>query len=387
MENKIDILHATHYIRKDQPQDGNKSQQDTETETYVDPISGMVTTVQRPKKKKQDNHATPSPSSTPPPSSSSPTINPYEPKKPPERSGDLASRLAAAVNDKPRSPDMKKSNKDTTLPRTSTESANISEPDVKKPAASEIADKTTKALDDKDVSTANEEDSETIATTPENEAAKDDDMAKLKEREETKDDGDDHQPRDEEQKGSEESIEKVEQEEEGQPVRMNQEDDVEKDIKEDNVDMEAPTKSIEKSTKEGGSDEQQQQQQPATDDTNNNNNQSVDIPEIKTDNKDTILQQREAQLFQAMQNIAQLHDQIHTLQEQADKDRRGYEDRIKELSSRPTAVSGGGDARSIKKLENTIEELQKQLKGKNEQIQGLMEEGIERWMELVEYVM
>lgn len=346
----------------------------------MDPISGMVTTVQRPKKQKQNaTTTTSSPSSTPPPpSSSSPTINPYEPKKPPERSGDLASRLAAAVNDKPRSPDMKKSNKDTTLPRTSTESANMSEPDVKKPAASEIANETTKALDDKEISPANEEDSETIATTPENEAAKDDGMAQLKEREEAKDDDDDdNQPSNEEQKGSEESIEKVEKEQEDQPVRMNQEDDVaEKDIKEDNVDMEAPTKSIEKSTNEGGSDEQQQQ--PATDDTSN---QSVDIPEIKTDNKDTILQQREAQLFQAMQNIAQLHDQIHTLQEQADKDRRGYEDRIKELSSRPTAVSGGGDARSVKKLESTIEELQKQLKGKNEQIQGLMEEGIERWME------
>lgn len=315
----------------------------------------MVTTVQRPKKKKQ----TSSSSSTTPPLSSSPSTSPYETKKPPERSGDLASRLAAAVNDKPRSPDMKKINKDTTsLPRSSTESANTSESDSKQPATSETVKENDKVLDEKEVSTTNEEDLGTTTIKPVIEAAKDD-TVQSKEDEESND----SQLNDEEQKESKENTEQVKKEED-QPMTVYQEDDVEKDTKQENVDVESSPKS---------NDKEDNEQQVVT---SSNSKQSVDIPEIKTNNKDTILQQREAQLFQAMQNIAQLHDQIHNLQEQAEKERRGYEDRIKELSSRPASGSGGGgDARSVKKLESTIEDLQRQLKGKNEQIQGLMEEG------------
>ncbi|KAI8142120.1 hypothetical protein BJV82DRAFT_148186 [Fennellomyces sp. T-0311] len=108
----------------------------------------------------------------------------------------------------------------------------------------------------------------------------------------------------------------------------------------------------------------------------------VELPEVEadkpdTDKKDTILQQREEQLFQAMQNIANLHDQIHTLQEQAEKqasERARAQTQLEELESQLTKANRPGPG-NVKKLESTIEDLKQQLATKTEQVQGLMEEG------------
>ncbi|KAI9496034.1 hypothetical protein BDB00DRAFT_182067 [Zychaea mexicana] len=101
----------------------------------------------------------------------------------------------------------------------------------------------------------------------------------------------------------------------------------------------------------------------------------------KSKSQDTILQQREEQLFQAMQNIAKLHDQIHTLQEEAEKqsaERKSTQTHLEELEKQLKATnrsSVGADQKNVKKLESTIEDLRQQLATKSEQAQALMEEG------------
>lgn len=99
----------------------------------------------------------------------------------------------------------------------------------------------------------------------------------------------------------------------------------------------------------------------------------------------SILEQREAQLLQAMQTIAELHDQIHALQERLDKESAAYkdaQDKLFELQKQIDVSKENAnlqlptsDQKQIKKLENIVEDLKQQLSAKVEQIQGLMEEG------------
>lgn len=90
------------------------------------------------------------------------------------------------------------------------------------------------------------------------------------------------------------------------------------------------------------------------------------------DDKDRILAQREQQLLQAMETIAKLHDQIHGMQQESDT----ATSQIKSLQSRLQEVSTSQvPSRNNKKLEQTIQDLNKQLVSKEEQIQGLLKEG------------
>jgi hypothetical protein len=93
---------------------------------------------------------------------------------------------------------------------------------------------------------------------------------------------------------------------------------------------------------------------------------------VKDEDKDRILEQRETQLFQAMENIAKLHDQIHQLQE-AESDLKS---KVAQLESEvEKSSSNTNSTKNAKRLETTIEDLKKQLTSKDEMVQGLMQEG------------
>lgn len=106
------------------------------------------------------------------------------------------------------------------------------------------------------------------------------------------------------------------------------------------------------------------------------------MPAISNDSSDSILKQREMQLLQAMQTIAKLHDQIHSLQEEAEKQQKENQIVLAELeamkANNSKANGSAADQRQIRKLEAQVEDLKQQLASKSEQIRGLMEEGIKQ---------
>lgn len=94
------------------------------------------------------------------------------------------------------------------------------------------------------------------------------------------------------------------------------------------------------------------------------------------DEKDRILEQRETQLLQAMENIAKLHDQIQQIQEEAEKSKSDFQAKIETLEKEADNPSSSTNLnKNVKKLESTVEDLQKQLASRDEKIQGLMAEG------------
>lgn len=92
--------------------------------------------------------------------------------------------------------------------------------------------------------------------------------------------------------------------------------------------------------------------------------------------KDKVLEQREKQLLQVMENITKLHDQMQQIQEDAEKNESALKSKIssleKEAESTTSTVSM---TKNIKRLESLVEDLQKQISSKDEKIQGLMLEG------------
>lgn len=106
------------------------------------------------------------------------------------------------------------------------------------------------------------------------------------------------------------------------------------------------------------------------------------MPAISNDSSDSILKQREMQLLQAMQTIAKLHDQIHSLQEEAEKQQKENQTVLAELEAMKAnnnkANGSAADQRQTRKLEAQVEDLKQQLASKSEQIRGLMEEGIKQ---------
>ncbi|CAO3613286.1 unnamed protein product [Cunninghamella echinulata] len=94
--------------------------------------------------------------------------------------------------------------------------------------------------------------------------------------------------------------------------------------------------------------------------------------DLNTDNKDKILAQREQQLLQAMETIAKLHDQIHNLQQEGEESNSQIKLLQDQLQNQSTSQSS---SRNIKKYETVIQDLNKQLMNKEEQIQGLLQEG------------
>lgn len=91
------------------------------------------------------------------------------------------------------------------------------------------------------------------------------------------------------------------------------------------------------------------------------------------DDKDRILEQRETQLLQAMENIAKLHDQIHQIQEDADTKLRST---LQQLENAQANTSSPANlTKTIKRLEASLDDLKKQMVSKEDKIQGLMLEG------------
>ncbi|KAI9303172.1 hypothetical protein BJ944DRAFT_241684 [Cunninghamella echinulata] len=98
----------------------------------------------------------------------------------------------------------------------------------------------------------------------------------------------------------------------------------------------------------------------------------VSSSDLDNDNKDKILAQREQQLLQAMETIAKLHDQIHNLQQEGEESNSQIKSLQDQLQNQSTSQSS---SRNIKKYETVIQDLNKQLMNKEEQIQGLLQEG------------
>lgn len=98
------------------------------------------------------------------------------------------------------------------------------------------------------------------------------------------------------------------------------------------------------------------------------------------DDKDRILEQRETQLLQAMENIAKLHDQIHQIQEDADTKEAELRSALNQMEAKAiednaNTSSPANLTKTIKRLETTVDDLKKQITTKEDQIQGLMHEG------------
>ncbi|KAI8099541.1 uncharacterized protein BX664DRAFT_23516 [Halteromyces radiatus] len=110
--------------------------------------------------------------------------------------------------------------------------------------------------------------------------------------------------------------------------------------------------------------------------SNNNDDDddgTISLPLTTGDiDKDRILAQREQQLLQSMETIAKLHDQIHSLQESGDQSTTLIKSLQNQLAEKSTSQ---GSSKNIKKYELTIQDLNKQLGAKEEQIQGLLQEG------------
>ncbi|KAI9316092.1 TATA element modulatory factor 1 TATA binding-domain-containing protein [Dichotomocladium elegans] len=342
-------------IQQQQQQQAGKDALETDVETFVDPESGAVTSLRRPKRKTSEKPTTQSAPSSPkqPQSvkSASQTAVAEHGRRPPERtSSDLAARLAAVVNEKNRqshsleSKAQQKAKHSSATERSPSCPAELAAPkarDTKQQQHKESKENPAKAPVSEAVAVTDEiSDNKTIQevdkdTQVENSVRESRDMANTAEETEsnvTAADGD-----------------------------------------HDGCDTAAiETTSI---TDPSTIEEAAVAASAVVDHEANNSTTTA------KDAKDPILQQREVQLLQAMQTIASLHDQIQSLQEQNEKDRKDSERRMKELLSQQQqqqqqgSSAGGMDQKQIKKLEYTIADLRQQVNTKNEQIQGLMEEG------------
>ncbi|KAL0079159.1 TATA element modulatory factor 1 TATA binding-domain-containing protein [Phycomyces blakesleeanus] len=297
-----------------------------ETETFVDPISGAVTTIQRAKK------------STVEPKS--PTYTSRTMPSPGRQSSDLSSRLAAVLSEKGRkTSSLVNSPESPRTPRTpqtlQTESSVASSVQPKLVEAKEQSSDKPPG----DSSEKTNEISTEISIDPIIEQSKED------------------------------SPEAVSVAKEPITLKENEMDDKDSELVELD-DKKAPESSEEiKDT-------------PIVTALEVNESQLLSSPPIKTvDEPNRILEQRELQLLQAMETIAKLHDQIHQSQLDTEKTNQNYQkakEEIKGLKSQLETSQAGkpaGQQKSVKKLENTIEELKQQISSKEEQIQGLMHEG------------
>ncbi|KAL0075107.1 TATA element modulatory factor 1 TATA binding-domain-containing protein [Phycomyces blakesleeanus] len=297
-----------------------------ETETFVDPISGAVTTIQRAKK------------STVEPKS--PTYTSRTMPSPGRQSSDLSSRLAAVLSEKGRkTSSLVNSPESPRTPRTpqtlQTESSVASSVQPKLVEAKEQSSDKPPG----DSSEKTNEISTEISIDPIIEQSKED------------------------------SPEAVPVAKEPITLKENEMDDKDSELVELD-DKKAPESSEEiKDT-------------PIVTALEVNESQLLSSPPIKTvDEPNRILEQRELQLLQAMETIAKLHDQIHQSQLDTEKTNQNYQkakEEIKGLKSQLETSQAGkpaGQQKSVKKLENTIEELKQQISSKEEQIQGLMHEG------------
>lgn len=288
---------------------------DTETETYVDPISGMVTTIERPKpktiEKKQDEQ---------------PITKPLETRS----SSDLSSRLAAVMAEKAKRPDAS--------PRQQSSNSIVDKKDEialgNAPILAEKTQENAVLVDTDEVISRNTREISNAATVEDVIPNVSDDTSK--------------------------------------PDAIIQQD-TPVAVETDSEKMTTDASIIELDTVETTKDKPEQDTNTNQDDT------SLEPTSSSSNNKqDTILEQREHQLFQAMENIAKLHDQIHQLQEDAERNEISLKSKIAQLETKQIEIGDQSPAqlqKSMKRLESTVEDLKKQLTSKDEKIHGLLQEG------------
>jgi hypothetical protein len=311
---------------------------DGEVETYMDPITGMVTTIEKPKNTERQKPV-------------------EKPKKAdvPRTSSDLSARLAAVMSEK-NSPRLKERDV-TDAPQTNKQVENKMDPAVsdKQPASSaldtnkpEELEKEIKAVEEKsDKEETKEKEAEEIST----EITIDEPQQQQKEEEEEEETVKENEELEEKKDKVETSV--VEKKPEEKPV-------------------EKPAPITEKKQEEEEEEEEEQEETKVLE---------VKVksqkPSTGKDSKDAILEQREQQLFQAMENIAKLHDQIHQLQEKETI----YTSHISELEEKisqheqENSNPAPNTPKNVKRLEATVEDLKKQITIKDDKIQGLLQEG------------
>lgn len=284
-------------------------------ETWVDPVTGMVTTIEKPERQ-------------------------------PER--DLSKRLAAVVTaDKNKSPtlqdDQKREKAEQEEPK---EAGKEEKGEVKDEVGGEQEKSTMEEMakvEEKEMMEVKKEGSVKNKKT-----AKKNKRAAKKEAQRNeralKEKAAKDQQQQEEETAKEEKVEgdemAKEEKAEGDAMAKEEEEDTVKEEKSEGREQEAA--AVEK--------EEKQTAMPAKDTA-----EAVEPTEKEKERWKGLLDQREKQLLQAMETIAKLHDQIHQLGEEATENEARWQSRIK-----PDAA---------------IEELKRQLATKDEQIEGLLREG------------
>ncbi|CAO3612270.1 unnamed protein product [Mucor fragilis] len=337
---------------------------ETETETYVDPISGMVTTIEKPKKPKAPVEKRPAeiPAATKPLESRS--------------SSDLSSRLAAVMAEKSKRADKSPRHSLKAMETTSESKVNDKETEEEAPSqeGTESAAPATNDIKPKDPV-----DDKTDATKEEEqaEATSNADFP------------------------AEATLEAVQDEVEvnatfTDPLQADAKEPVTRAMtpKEDTdstADVTAET-ALQDDGEPGGVDalEAAVEKIPLVSKTDTAINKETKQDSAKPnsshvgkDEKDRILEQRETQLMQVMENITKLHDQMQQLQENADKKENQLQAKIDQLEAKIKQNEGenaqaGSPAilqKSVKRLEATVDDLRKQMLAKDEKIQGLLHEG------------
>ncbi|CEP10562.1 hypothetical protein [Parasitella parasitica] len=320
-----------------QRQESTTSSKGIETETYVDPISGMVTTIEKPRKQKVTVERQAEPPAT---------VKPLEPRS----SSELSSRLAAVMAEKP-----KRTNKP---PFSSSQTA-------EKNAGVEVQDKD--MLQEKEGPLKDE---------PHKDVEKKDSM-------------DQALP---ELAAGELENSKTAVAEAVKNAKLEHPLQSENETIKPKTEIQYDTKTTETATTATEEDASQQNSVAESSVVEITTPTAKDIragpakakfESVEKDDKDRILEQRENQLIQAMENITKLHDQMQHLQENADKKENHLQSKIDQLEAK-IKQSEGADSqagspatlqKNVKRLEATVADLKKQMAAKDEKIQGLLHEG------------
>ncbi|KAI8388500.1 uncharacterized protein BYT42DRAFT_543789 [Radiomyces spectabilis] len=338
---------------------GAANDANAEVETYVDPITGDVTIVQR--QKKVPKNITPASTSTPSPAS---------PTHIPRQSSDLSARLAAVMADKAgarRSTSSRPSSIISTSSDTKNDSpavplTSVSQDDhvaesPKQPSASPAPSNAEqpheKPLNDEAIPIEN------FADNAPNNVSEEQVTAALNNAlpfSETAEGGVTTETAKASLNTDAKESDHNNETKKGDLKKEMTKEDPDAETSKDDLNTEATEDGVDKETTEGGP------------------NLQVEAGTETSRDLDRILEQREKQLLQAMETIAKLHDQMHQTQKE-------HESEIKEIeklllkAQESSGKSSGPSNYQMKKLENTINDLKRQISTKDEQIQGLMNEG------------
>ncbi|CAO0792883.1 unnamed protein product [Mucor circinelloides] len=392
VETTFDSLLEQPQTQQQQQPSTTAKDKETETETYVDPISGMVTTIEKPKKPKASVEKKPEPPAA---------TKPLESRS----SSDLSSRLAAVMAEKSKRADKS--------PRNSLK-ATGKNPEINVDV--EAKDKEAPLQDKKEATPTTEEkplnnEAEKIAN--EKKDVKEEDQAVATSNADST---------------AETALEAVQDEVKSSTITDPLQADMEESVAISDMAAKDDTTSTADATEDSTADATEDSTADATADSTADSTAEkaikdveepdvVDVPEpasaeessessvakldtpktketkpdstkaksshVEKDEKDRILEQREIQLMQVMENITKLHDQMQQLQDNADKKESQLQAKIDQLETKIKQSEGesaqaGSPAnlqKSVKRLEATVDDLKKQMLSKDEKIQGLLHEG------------